>query len=205
MERQSVARWWELRSGGKAALLMTPTNEAAERLNARCQHTRIRHGQLDTSGPSTTVGAHRIFAGDEVATRQNDRSLVTDRGVTVKNRAVWTIDQIHPDGSLIATGKSGTVMLPGEYVAEHVDLAYARTGMGGQGRTVKGGLLFADRATDLRNLYVPMTRGTELCAQTPCRLSVSKSRDAAVCSTWRNPQQLRSWRATASHTPRVPS
>ncbi len=161
MERHSVARWWELRSGGKAALLMTPTNEAAERLNARCQHARIRHGELDTSGPSTTFGAHRIFVGDEIATRHNDRRLVTDRGVTVKNRDVWTIDQIHPDGSLIATGKSGTVMLPGEYVAEHVDLAYARTGMGGQGRTVKGGLLFADRQTDLRNLYVPMTRGTE--------------------------------------------
>ena len=112
MERQAVARWWELRSGGKAALLMTPTNEAAERLNARCQRTRSRHGELDTSGPSTTVGAHQIFAGDEIATRHNDRRLVTDRGVTVKNRAVWTIDQIHPDGSLIATGKSGTVMLP---------------------------------------------------------------------------------------------
>ena len=50
MERQAVARWWELRSGGKGALLMTPTNEAAERLNARCQHTRIRHGDLDTKG-----------------------------------------------------------------------------------------------------------------------------------------------------------
>ena len=161
MERQAVATWWELRSGGKAVLLMTPTNEAAERLNSRCQHTRIRHGELDTSGPSTTAGAHRIFVGDEIATRHNDRRLVTDRGVTVKNRAVWTIDQIHPDGSLLATGKSGTVMLPGEYVADHVDLAYARTGVGGQGRTVKGGVLFADRATDLRNLYVPMTRGTE--------------------------------------------
>ena len=161
MERQAVARWWELRSDGNAALLMTPTNEAAERLNARCQQTRIRHSELDTDGPSTTVGAHQIFVGDEIATRHNDRRLVTDRGVTVKNRGVWTVDQILPDGSLIATGKSGAVMLPGEYVADHVDLAYARTGMGGQDRTVKGGVLFADRATDLRNLYVPMTRGTE--------------------------------------------
>jgi hypothetical protein len=33
--------------------------------------------------------------------------------------------------------------------------------MGGQGRTVKGGLLYSDGATDLRNLYVPLTRGTE--------------------------------------------
>jgi len=49
--------------------------------------------------------------------------------------------------------------LPREYVAEHVDLAYARTGAGAQGRTVDVGILFLDRATDVRNLYVPMTRG----------------------------------------------
>ncbi len=84
----------------------------------------------------------------------------TDRGVTVKNRAVWTIDTISVDGTVTATGKAGTVTLPGEYATEYVDLAYARTGMGGQGRTVKGGLLYSDGATD-RNLYVPLTRGTE--------------------------------------------
>jgi len=161
MERGSVARWFELRTAGKAALLMTPTNEATERLNARCQHTRIRNSELDTDGTTTTAGPYRLFIGDEIATRHNDRRLLTDRGVTVKNRAVWTIDTISVDGAVTATGKAGTVTLPGEYVAAHVDLAYARTGMGGQGRTVKGGLLYSDGATDLRNLYVPLTRGTE--------------------------------------------
>ncbi len=161
MERASVARWWEMRTAGKAALLMTPTNEATERLNARCQHTRIRNGELDTDGITTTAGPYRLFIGDEIATRHNDRHLLTDRGVTVKNRAVWTIDTISVDGAVTATGKAGTVTLPGEYVTEHVDLAYARTGMGGQGRTVTGGLLYSDGATDLRNLYVPLTRGTE--------------------------------------------
>ena len=161
MERGSVARWWELRSAGKAALLMTPTNEATERLNVRCQHTRVRNGELDTDGVTTTAGAYRLFVGDEIATRHNDRHLLTDRGVTVKNRAVWTIDTISVDGAVTATGKAGTVTLPGEYVTAHVDLAYARTGMGGQGRTVKGGLLYSDGAADLRNLYVPLTRGTE--------------------------------------------
>jgi hypothetical protein len=47
------------------------------------------------------------------------------------------------------------------YVGEHVDLAYASTGVGAQGRTVDAGLLFLDGATDVRNLYVAMTRGTE--------------------------------------------
>ncbi|MEL6894158.1 MAG: helicase C-terminal domain-containing protein, partial [Actinomycetota bacterium] len=51
------------------------------------------------------------------------------------------------------------VRLPSEYVAEHVDLAYARTGAGAQGRTVNTAILYLDGPTDVRNLYVPMTRG----------------------------------------------
>jgi hypothetical protein len=162
MERAAARRWYELREAGKRELLMTPTNEATERLNERCQRTRIRAGEVDANGRSIDVGPYRLFVGDEVATRQNNRRLLTDRDDMVRNRAVWTIDAIHRDGSLTATGKSGTVHLPTEYVTEHVELAYARTGVGGQGRNVQGGLLFADRATDVRNLYVAMSRGWEI-------------------------------------------
>ena len=77
----------------------------------------------------------------------------------VRNRAEWTVRAIHRDLSVTVEGASGVVQLPKEYVAEHVDLAYARTGAGAQGRTVDAGILFLDRATDVRNLYVPMTRG----------------------------------------------
>ena len=161
MERASVDRWWELRAAGKKTLLMTPTNEAAERLNQRCQRTRIEAGEVDPNGRHVTAGAYEVYVGDEIATRHNERRITTDRSATVKNRAVWTVDSINTDGSLTATGRAGTVRLPAAYVAEHVDLAYARTGIGGQGRNVKGGLLFADRPTDVRNIYVPMTRGTE--------------------------------------------
>jgi conjugative relaxase-like TrwC/TraI family protein len=161
MERASVERWWELRIFGKKTLLMTPTNEAAERLNQRCQRTRIKGGEVDPNSRHVTAGPYHVHVGDDIATRHNERRIITDRGATVKNRAVWTVDSINADGSLTATGRAGTVRLPAAYVAEHVDLAYARTGIGGQGRNVKGGLLFADRPTDVRNLYVPMTRGTE--------------------------------------------
>jgi conjugative relaxase-like TrwC/TraI family protein len=161
MERASVDRWWELRAAGKKTLLMTPTNEAAERLNERCQRTRIKAGEIDPNGRHVTAGSYEVHVGDEIATRHNERRVITDRGATVKNRAVWTVDTINADGSLTAAGRAGTVRLPAAYVCEHVDLAYARTGVGGQGRNVKGGLLFAERPTDVRNIYVPMTRGTE--------------------------------------------
>ena len=161
MERRAVARWSELRAGGKSTLLMTPTNETAERLNIRCQQSLIKSGEINPDWPSVQAGAYTVHAGDEIATRHNDRQLLTDRGTTVKNRATWTVEGICDDGSLIAIVKSGRIWLPADYVTEHVDLAYASTGMGGQGRTVKAGILFADRPTDIRNLYVSMSRGTE--------------------------------------------
>ena len=102
---------------------------------------------------------HTIYVGDEIATRDNDRRLLTDRGRMVRNRAEWTVTAIHSDGSISADGRSGRVRLPKEYVAKHVDLAYARTGAGAQGRTVDIAILYLDGPTDVRNLYVPMTRG----------------------------------------------
>lgn len=161
MERASVARWWELRQHGRSQLLMAPTNDATERLNERCQLTRIRAGEIYPNGPTVKAGQYTLHVGDEIATRHNDRRLVTDSGDMVRNRATWTIDTVHPDGSLTATGRNGTVRLPAGYVAEHVELAYARTGIAAQGRTVQHGILYMDRATDVRNLYVPMTRGTD--------------------------------------------
>ena len=160
MERASVAAWWERRHAGRTGLLMSPTNEAVERLNHRCQQTRINAGEIDPTGRHIAVGAYKVHAGDEIATRQNDRRLTTDRGEMVRNRAVWTVDNIHPDRSITATGHNGTIRLPAAYVVEHVELAYARTVMGAQGRNVQGGVSFYEKPTDVRNLYVAMTRGT---------------------------------------------
>jgi hypothetical protein len=46
-------------------------------------------------------------------------------------------------------------------VADHVELAYAVTAMGAQGRTVDHAITAIDTTTDVRNIYVPMTRGRE--------------------------------------------
>lgn len=159
MRRQAIARWWTEREAGRTALLMSPANETVADLNQKCQLERIRAGELDPDGPAALAGRHVLFVGEEIATRKNDRGLLTNRDQMVRNRAEWTVRAIHRDLSITVEGSSGTVRLPREYVAEHVDLAYARTGAGAQGRTVDSGILFLDRATDVRNLYVPMTRG----------------------------------------------
>ncbi len=161
MMRAAVRQWWLMREAGEPALLMTPTNESTLTLNQLCQNLRLRVGEIDNQGRAVDLGDFCLLPGDEIVTRQNDRQLVTDRGDMVRNRAIWTIDLIHRDGSLSVSGQSGRIHLPVEYVAEHVELGYARTAMAGQGRTVTGGLLYAERATDVRTLYTAMTRGTK--------------------------------------------
>jgi len=96
-----------------------------------------------------------------VATRRNDRTLRTDRGLMVKNRDHWTIAEVHSDRSVTVVGRTGTTPLPAEYVAEHLELGYAQTSHATQGRTVDTALLLVDTPTDSRGVYTPMTRGRE--------------------------------------------
>ncbi|MCU1393489.1 MAG: conjugal transfer protein [Ilumatobacteraceae bacterium] len=160
MERAAVHAWWQRRQAGDTGLLMAPTNETADRLNQRAQQLRIQAGELDPAGPRIDVGESMLYIGDNVTTRHNHRQLITSHNEMVRNRATWTIDHIDEDGSITVTGKHGSIHLPPDYVAEHVELAYARTVMGAQGRTVTGGATLLDNPTDVRNLYVAMTRGT---------------------------------------------
>jgi conjugative relaxase-like TrwC/TraI family protein len=159
MERNAIHTWWRHRQAGDEVLLMAPTNETVAVLNERAQLVRIHAGEIDPDGRHARIAGGRVFVGDEIATRHNDRRLRTDRGDMVRNRATWTVDRIGSDGSLVATGRNGSIRLPASYVAEHVELAYATTGMGAQGRTVDVGILYVDRPTDVRNIYVPLTRG----------------------------------------------
>jgi conjugative relaxase-like TrwC/TraI family protein len=159
MERNAIHAWWRHRQSGDEVLLMAPTNETVAVLNERAQLIRIHAGEIDPDGRHARIAGGRVFVGDEIATRHNDRRLRTDRGEMVRNRATWTVDRIGSDGSLVATGRNGSVRLPANYVAEHVELAYATTGMGAQGRTVDVGILYLDHPTDVRNIYVPLTRG----------------------------------------------
>ena len=106
-----------------------------------------------------TVARARAHVGDMVATRRNDRTLLTDRGRMVKNRDHWTIQAVHADRSVTVAGTTGRVTLPVDYVALDVELAYAETSHATQGRTVDRSFLYLDAPTDTRGIYVPLTRG----------------------------------------------
>jgi hypothetical protein len=138
---------------------MANTNHTVNRLNDLAQQHRLTAGEIDFDAPAVDVGGQRLLVGDEVVTRRNDRVLRTDRGGMVKNRDHWTIQQVHPDGSVTLAGPTGEVRVPAEYAHQHLELGYAQTSHATQGRTVDVALLLVDGPTDARGLYTPMTRG----------------------------------------------
>jgi ATP-dependent exoDNAse (exonuclease V) alpha subunit len=159
METEILDAWLEARRRGDSVALMANTVDTVTRLNQAAQQARIRNGELDPDASGLDVGGQRLLIGDEVATRRNDRTLRTDRGLMVKNRDHWTIEAIHDEGAVTLTGRTGTVRAPAGYVAGHVELGYAQTSHATQGRTVDTGLLLVEGPTDSRGVHTPMTRG----------------------------------------------
>ena len=161
MERAAIAAWWRHWKRDETVLLMAPSIDTVDRLNERAQQRRIIAGQLDSERFVETASGVRLHVGDVIATRRNDRSIETNRHEMVRNRNTFTITYLNDDGGIAAVGDTGLVVLPAAYVADHVELAYAVTAMGAQGRTVDHAITVIDGVTDVRNIYVPMTRGRE--------------------------------------------
>lgn len=159
MRNQALNAWTTARENGVDVILAAPTQDKVNELNRLCQAERLRTGELSDTGRHVTTPTAHIRAGDEIVTRRNNRTLTTDQNVAVRNRDRWTVEVVHRNGDLTATGDSGTIKLPADYVAKHVELGYAQTSHAVQGRTVDHSILVLDGATDARGIYVPMTRG----------------------------------------------
>ncbi len=158
MQRDALDAWAAARQAGETVLLTAPTNETVDALNLAAQQRRVEAGELDTRR-RLALGDRRLYVGDEIVTRRNQRQLLTDQHHMVRNRDDWTITALHRNGDITATGRSGTVRLPADYVATHVELGYAQTSHAAQGRTVDRSILVLDGPSDVRGIYVPLTRG----------------------------------------------
>jgi hypothetical protein len=105
--------------------------------------------------------------GDLIVTRKNDRTLYTAAdfatGGFVRNGDRWEVTDVRRDGALEVrrqgTRFGASVVLPAEYVAEHVDLGYAVTAHRAQGMTVDAAHVLVTHTTTRENLYVALTRG----------------------------------------------
>ena len=155
----NIALYW---TGGHARgeyiAITTTTNDHVDAINHTIQHHRHVAGQL---GPCLQLDQVAFHVGEVVTTRRNQRNLHTSTGETVRNRDFWTINAITADGGLAVTriDGHGTITLPADYVAEHVQLGYAATEPGNQSDTATRSLTLATPATTCRGLYVAVTRG----------------------------------------------
>ncbi len=92
MAKATVAAWRRATESGETAAMMAPTRAGVDVPNELAQHERIAAGEIDLRSRSVKVGTSRAFAGDLVATRRNDRMLLTDQARMVKNRDHWIVE-----------------------------------------------------------------------------------------------------------------
>jgi hypothetical protein len=155
--------WRQDIAAGKSSLMIAETRDTTAELNSRARHDRILTGQVEPIYEVNLCDGTRASVGDLVMTRRNDRLLRAGRG-WVKNGDRWVITANHDDGSLTVqrTNRRARVVLPAEYVAEHVELAYAVTVHRAQGTTVDTAhAVLTSPSTTRETLYVAMTRGRE--------------------------------------------
>jgi conjugative relaxase-like TrwC/TraI family protein len=153
--------WKEDVDAGKASVMIAVDAETAIALNRRARADRVAAGEVAATGVPLSDGGS-AGVGDEVVTRENNRLLTTGRGF-VKNGDRFVVAATHEDGSVAVRRLDGPgeVVLPADYVARHVELAYATTAHRAQGRTVDTAHAFVSGSATRELLYVSATRGRE--------------------------------------------
>jgi RNA helicase len=116
-------------------------------------------------GPALRDGT-TAYIGDRIVTTENKRRLLSGPRGWVKNGDEWIVTALNPDGSITAHRArahttqlgQGAVVLPADYVAEKVELAYASTAHRAQGATVDTAHAYISPTTSREVCYVAATR-----------------------------------------------
>jgi conjugative relaxase-like TrwC/TraI family protein len=155
------AAWSADTEAGHTSLMIAGDQASVDELNDRARADRVAAGQVADLGVSIAGGA-MAGVGDHVVTRQNNRRVSAGRR-WVRNGDQWTVLATHANGSMTLQRPKGggAVILPGDYVSEHVELAYAATAHRVQGSTVNTAHALVSPTTTREVLYVSGTRGRE--------------------------------------------
>lgn len=149
---------------GRHSLLIVPTLDDVVALNHQARAQRIDRGHVDARHSTALHDGTLASVGDYIVSRDNNRSLTIRGGQDfVKNGDTWRVDRIHPDGRLTVTHQEhhDTTVLPADYVAENVELAYAATVHRVEGMTSDTGHKLVPDTLTREQLYTGATRGRD--------------------------------------------
>ncbi|MFJ2561260.1 MULTISPECIES: MobF family relaxase [unclassified Streptomyces] len=167
MKERAYQGWVTDQLAGRNPLLVAPDNETAAELSARARADLVRAGLVEEDGVALRTGQKygvetRAGRGDVIQMRRNDRHVTGEGGQFATNRLTATVTGISDNGALMVQLEDGSRMhLPAAYVQTHVELAYASTVHGAQGRTVGPCHSLVDEQTSREALYVSLTRGQD--------------------------------------------
>ncbi|MDO9408998.1 MAG: MobF family relaxase [Patulibacter sp.] len=127
---RAVAAWTSAVEdhGLASAVLIARDNDTRQALNDRARGVRRDLGGL---GMDHDYGPVIVAAGDRIICRRNSWELNVDNGTR------GTVQSATEDGITLRTDTGAVRELPADYVAGHVEPAYALTGHGMQGGTVE--------------------------------------------------------------------
>ena len=120
--------------GVDEAVMIARDNDTRKALNTSARELRRDQGQL---GEQRVYGRRELAVGDRVICRRNDSLLDVDNGTR------GTVRHLDEHRVVIETDSRLVRELPAQYVAEHVEHAYALTGHGMQGATVEAAVVVA--------------------------------------------------------------
>jgi hypothetical protein len=155
----TVAAWAADTLAGHESIIIVDTNTDATELSAACQQLLIAHDRLGAQVGTGRAGCV-LHVGDLAQSRHNTGELRTSEGRRVLNRDTWIITGRTDTGVTARhTRNHATVTFSSDYLDAHVELAYAVTIAGAQGRTTDTAHTIVSPRTQAAGLYVGMTRG----------------------------------------------
>jgi hypothetical protein len=149
-----VSNWWDARSRGEHAIMLTSRNVDVASLNQQARLELSAAGRLD--GPELSVRGLAYQAGDEVMTLRNDSRL----GVRNGTRGVVKTIDLEQRSMTVAFSTGEDATLPADYVDRgHIIHAYASTVHKAQGMTCDCAFLLATHDLYRELGYVALSRG----------------------------------------------
>ncbi|MEV5348946.1 MobF family relaxase [Streptomyces achromogenes] len=167
MTNRAYREWMTDYLRGRNPLLIAGDNKQVAELSARVRADLVRAGEVSEHGVVLRTAREeyggietKAGVGDLIQLRRNDRRITATNGDFAVNRTVGKVIGIGDDGALQVELEDGAQMhLPASYVKQHVELAYAATVHGAQGRTVGVCHALVDDSATREALYVMLTRG----------------------------------------------